>query len=98
MKKHTVNIPTPEVTDVTDNVAGLATFGFSYLKNAVNGVTSAIGKGVAQAKQDASEVKERRVYGRLIRNEVEIEYDRILSERLDTFKKMMDNHEQGEQS
>lgn len=86
MKKHTVNIKTPEVTDVTDNLAGLATFAFSYIKNATDNVCDAIGKSVKQAKEDATATKDLRAMERLIYGEAELDYKKSILAKFEELK------------
>jgi len=79
-------IRTPEVTDVTDNVAGLFTFGFSYIKNATDKVCDAVGQGFHQAKADAQETKDFRQMDRLVRNQIEIDYKKQVLAQMEELK------------
>jgi len=85
MKEITIN--TPEVTDLTDNVAGLATFGFSYLKNAVDGVCKSVGTGFKQAKVDAEHTKDVRSTSRAIKKEVQAVYEMAVLDRIAEMRK-----------
>ena len=91
MKNHTVNIKTPEVTDVTDNVASLATFGFSYIKNATDRVCEAIGTGFKEAKEEALIKKQERQMGRMLREGLEIAHRAAVLEKLNSIRKGSDN-------
>ena len=80
MKQRTIT--TPEVTDVTDQVAKLVTFGLSYAKNAVNGTAKAVASAIRTAQSDAQLKGSERQISRVLEKQINEEYQAEINRRL----------------